>query len=930
MVKLSQQLQSSRLTRTQRVIGKRTAQLENIKRRKDYQALKEKAEQIQQEKFSNITNLNDYEKQYNSLSPDIKQFFSTPQQLRTEQTQRIKSNIPKVEEKIFYAREQNNKNETDFRKDWNQVTKISDTKQRQDEKRKLKNEYDEEKKYWKGYLKGLGEGLNKLKTGQDISYNDVENYADDLGDYEENQERAENKQKDSSKKAYKKLLTTSPYRIVIQEHETKYKGKVDWSRQQNVSAIAKQSYVKQYGGIIAENIALGKGGRIVEVYKGIVGNKEFTKQSSKLTSDYNAFLKEQGIGEAVTIKPGMTKGNEGKGQFFLTPQEKASMNYEKELSRVGTTSWSRANTFLQKKVTQPTSKFIYEKTGVTKESFGTLAFMNLGIEGEDAIKNLSPKFKSWIEPKETYAKEFGASSVAGYLGGLKDKPLKTAVTTGVFFALPKVLGTIGKLGITKLATKLPKTSKVLGTGLKYGLPAVYTTSIITRVGLTPGDAKAKGYIFGEIASTELTPMAVGGYAGAKFWKNWDGFLSTLKRKEIKAEDIIIKDVRTGKKTFVESGSYGYKGKLGEQKQKFDVQLFTKEGKAYHVTQKKFWKDYLEIIPGKKEFKGLYVAPSPSTYFIKGGLKGYGGSLFTPYTSPGIAEIYPKGFKISKVTRVPGVKKMPGTHAFIDDIEGGVVYVTGVKAEAEGVFPFGADTKIGKIGTNAFLKWKGQRIPIDTFVASSSDDIVKAIATKIKNFEQVNVKDLISSSSYGGKGSYPITTPGSYLFGSLLASSKISKGSNKYSSDVSKIVSKIESNIMKSGKSSVGSSFEPYASKGSSVGIDSSLKSIMSKISKIESSYGGSSYGYTPTKTTTPKALLPYLNWGGKPKKRKKKLKKAIYDLLYVPDFTSRALGLEPTEISEAQAKKQLKKILSGLEIRQPVLVRKKRKRRKKK
>ena len=52
----------------------------------------------------------------------------------------------------------------------------------------------------------------------------------------------------------------------------------------------------------------------------------------------------------------------------------------------------------------------------------------------------------------------------------------------------------------------------------------------------------------------------------------------------------------------------------------------------------------------------------------------------------------------------------------------------------------------------------------------------------------------------------------------------------------------------------------------------------------------------------------------------KRQTKSVQDLLFLPDFTARALGLEAEQITEAQAKKKLKKLLSGLEIRRPVKV----------
>jgi len=56
------------------------------------------------------------------------------------------------------------------------------------------------------------------------------------------------------------------------------------------------------------------------------------------------------------------------------------------------------------------------------------------------------------------------------------------------------------------------------------------------------------------------------------------------------------------------------------------------------------------------------------------------------------------------------------------------------------------------------------------------------------------------------------------------------------------------------------------------------------------------------------------------KKKKKGLSKGFNEFAYLPDFTSRAIGLDPVTITEKQAKKKLKKILTGLEVRRGVRV----------
>ncbi len=80
----------------------------------------------------------------------------------------------------------------------------------------------------------------------------------------------------------------------------------------------------------------------------------------------------------------------------------------------------------------------------------------------------------------------------------------------------------------------------------------------------------------------------------------------------------------------------------------------------------------------------------------------------------------------------------------------------------------------------------------------------------------------------------------------------------------------------------------------------------------------------PIFTLPPSVVIPEIA------KRKKKLKKKIKKLLgeeflYTPSFTARAVGMKAIEISERQAQQLIKKVITGFEIRRPVRIKRRRK-----
>lgn len=86
MVKLSEQLQRRevRPTRTRRVLEKQRA----LRQRRDFQRLQAEAKTIQEQKLSKVQSINEYEGEYNKLSPQLQQFFQSPAELREAEAQK--------------------------------------------------------------------------------------------------------------------------------------------------------------------------------------------------------------------------------------------------------------------------------------------------------------------------------------------------------------------------------------------------------------------------------------------------------------------------------------------------------------------------------------------------------------------------------------------------------------------------------------------------------------------------------------------------------------------------------------------------------------------------------------------------------------------------------------------------------------------------
>ena len=199
MVKLSQQLQdaeATKTTRTQRVAQKQ----EFEKEKRTFIDLKTRAKEKQKE-FEGISSIDEYEQKYNLLDQDLKQFFHTPNTLRVEKTERIEATKTTIQEKHAYAdskiAQANERRAEEIRMNDEWYSRVRDKKGTSEEHKKyrhdIEDDWEERIAKWEGYKKGLNKGLQELNQNKDIPFQEIEGYAQDVSNYEEDKKEASNK-----------------------------------------------------------------------------------------------------------------------------------------------------------------------------------------------------------------------------------------------------------------------------------------------------------------------------------------------------------------------------------------------------------------------------------------------------------------------------------------------------------------------------------------------------------------------------------------------------------------------------------------------------------------------------------------------------------------------------------------------------------------
>lgn len=254
MVKLSKQMIGTKPTRTERVGEQRRKEIydEQVYREEQkFNKLKAEAETIREEQFKDQivdgktipfkleNGEHSYREIYQKLSPDLKQFFETPDIVIQQKTTRIADTKSQIQEKQIYADQQIQKERDRFAE-----SKAYYDRQRQklrsqglsssrykSKKDKLRadlhddsDEMEEKIQYWGGYKRGLNKGSTELSAGKEVDYKSIIDYADELGDYEESKKEARNEKRafDKSKIDRIKQLEEAGYKPFVIEQS--YKG----------------------------------------------------------------------------------------------------------------------------------------------------------------------------------------------------------------------------------------------------------------------------------------------------------------------------------------------------------------------------------------------------------------------------------------------------------------------------------------------------------------------------------------------------------------------------------------------------------------------------------------------------------------------------------------------------------------------------------
>lgn len=575
MGKLSQQREvtplQSRPTRTQRVLVRQEElrkTKEGVRDLAEFNKLKSQAEQLQQTEFSNIQSVDEYQQKYNLLDPKLKPFFSTPDQLRQTQIERIETTKTSVQDKINKLQQARKEAELRYRQN---IAYASKHGKSDDD---LDDEWAEDKYYYDFYIKGMQEGKGRLNAGEDLSYGSILTYSSDLAHYYKDQQEARNEGRRAEQRQLTKLEGTQPFliqeiesgkvvgeKIAFQDPTTKaFISSMSLSTSlRNVAGLEKSSLgrtevtrtfeldAKKHEFILRPQLYKTPSGKLTTELGGITEKTEMQIMSEARDQAYQDFLKEypkvklEEVGKDILkiddrkwyeksmeeLFIGKTREKIFEGGGYLTGKFKQGLDiadkyvrWDFKLTGTGTIPKLKLISFGKKKEEDFDISAGIEKTQLklTETSF---KIKEAEIKKQFGGEAQYQEFKTYQETisKQDVTSLFYRSGIGkeAFLSGAEEKEISKAFEqykeTKEFKQYEKEFGVSYKkdldlvLGEVAYVEKLKSTSAGLKmAGVSLGSLGLSLVKSPTRLGLTAGALYTGGYVFKAIPTSTLVGL----------------------------------------------------------------------------------------------------------------------------------------------------------------------------------------------------------------------------------------------------------------------------------------------------------------------------------------------------------------------------------------------------------------------------------------
>lgn len=561
-------------------------------------------------------------------------------------------------------------------------------------------------------------------------------------------------------------------------------------------------------------------------------------------------------------------------------------------------------------------------------------------------------------------------TIIGATEGIYKKPAKIATIFGLSYAISPIFEA-GKYGLVSQAYKVsPITERAIATSIKAGLGyatyKLYVQPKYEKFKEYEAEEAGKGYreVLGESITTELVPF----YAGTQAFNPAKRYFS---RKIVKAE--ILKNPQrweayaTGQRTYLQYKLFPkYAPKITAEQSKLLLEVAKLEVQGLDL----FYKHKIDLpvkrdIPFEEAYKGKDLAKARALSLRKD-IETFGGSSVSTRFDKGQFRamkdwdfFYKRAIeKLQKTDPHPFMEKYRDPFSTFKKVKTpSGQRITAIYEE----YPRGAE------GAFTIRQTTQPDAPIGEKAVMALKNIIKSLNPKPEDLYRFG-KDTEKLIYIGAKTSqtYPdakftknVTSITQQLaqkapklpaywqtakLGSVpSAVSKIGLTSIASLGKTQEVKSVILSRSLKNVLSASYPSRSIYSGSPSISSISPSISSISPSSPSVSSPSGYSltssplspstpstpstpsypspsiSYGYSisvpsvSVPSTPPAVILPALFGAGKGSRKKKHKKKESFALL--PDFTSRALGLQPSKVSANQAIKELKKLQSGFNIR---------------